>query len=176
MNEELKTQNLDNNTKDATQEISEEEKARFSELCQMAFDFARNNEHETLSRMIDAGLSPNLTNEKGDSLLMLASYNASFETTKMLLKKGAEVDKKNDRGQTPLAGVAFKGNLEIVKLLVENGANIDENNGLGMTPYSFAVMFGRSEVASYFANKSKNKSLFKKLSVKILNLFRKNKI
>ncbi|MCZ6111310.1 ankyrin repeat domain-containing protein [Campylobacter ureolyticus] len=176
MNEEIKTQNLDESPKYATQEISQEEKARFNELCQMAFDFARNNEFETLSKMIDAGLSPNLTNEKGDSLLMLASYNGSFETTKMLLEKGAEVDKKNDRGQTPLAGVAFKGNLEIVKLLVENGANIDENNGLGMTPYSFAVMFGRSEVTSYLASKSKNKSLFKKLSVKILNLFRKNKI
>ncbi|EPH10046.1 hypothetical protein HMPREF9309_00351 [Campylobacter ureolyticus ACS-301-V-Sch3b] len=36
-----------------------------------------------------------------------------------------------------------------------------------MTPYSFAVMFGRGEVASYLASKSENKSLFKKLSVKI---------
>lgn len=173
MNE--KTKNLNENFSDKTSKnnITQEEKARFNELCLMTFDFARQNEVDTLSKMIDAGLSPNLTNEKGDSLLMLASYNGSFETAKMLLEKGAEVDKKNDRGQTPLAGVAFKGNLEIVKLLVENGANIDENNGLGMTAYSFAVMFGRSEVASYLASKSKNKSLFKKISLKFLNLFRK---
>lgn len=155
-------------------EISDEEKARFDELCQMALNFARTNEYETLGKMIDSGLDVNLSNDKGDTLLMLASYNGSFETTKMLLEKGALVDKKNDRGQTPLAGVAFKGNLEIVKLLVENGANIDENNGLGMTPYSFAVMFGRSEVASYLESKSKNKSLFKKLSSKLLNLFKKS--
>lgn len=100
MNEEIK--NIKDTTYNANKNVSQEEKARFNELYQMAFDFARNNEFETLLKMIDAGLSPNLTNEKGDSLLMLASYDGSFETTKMLLEKGAEVDKKNDRGQTHL--------------------------------------------------------------------------
>ena len=152
--------------------ISEDEKARFKELCLMAFDFARTDEFETLAKMIDAGLDVNLTNDKGDSLLMLASYNGPYNAAKMLLEKVANADQKNDRGQTPLAGVAFKGNLEIVKLLVEYGANIDENNGLGMTPSSFAVMFGRKEVAKFLVNKSKKQTIFRKISVKILNIFR----
>ena len=60
-------------------------------------------------------MSVNLTDHKGNTLLMLASYNGNFETTKMLLEYKAEVDRKMIEGQTPLAGVCFKGYFDIVK-------------------------------------------------------------
>ena len=142
-------------------EISLEEEKRFGELCNMAFNFARNNEFENLRIMIEAGLNVNLKTHRGDTLLMLAAYNNSLETAKMLLEKGAKVDEKND-----------KGYLDMAKLLVSNGANIDENNGLGMTPFSFAIMFGRKDVARYLMIHSKQ-SLFKKISFLILNLLKK---
>lgn len=154
-------------------DISKEEEKRYEELCGYAFNFARNDQVSDLEIMINAGLSPNLQNHKGDSLLMLAAYNGSFETTKMLINKGARVDERNDRGQTPLAGVCFKGNLDMVKLLVENGANIDANNGMGLTPYSFAVMFGKSDIAQYLLSKSQKRGILKILSAKILKLFAK---
>ncbi|AII14575.1 ankyrin domain protein [Campylobacter iguaniorum] len=153
--------------------ITQEEEKRYEELCGYAFNFARSNQTNDLEMMINAGLSPNLQNHKGDSLLMLAAYNGSYETTKMLISKGARVDDRNDRGQTPLAGVCFKGNLEMVKLLVESGADIDANNGMGLTPYSFAVMFGKTEIAQYLLIKSKKRSILKIISAKILRLFAK---
>ena len=58
--------------------------------------------------MLNAGLPVNLADAKGQTLLMLASYNGNLETTRMLLKHGADVDRRNDRGQTPLGGVAFR--------------------------------------------------------------------
>ena len=148
-----------------------EEEKRFAELCNMAFDFARNDECENLRIMIDAGLSVNLKTHRGDTLLMLAAYNNSLKTAAMLLQKGARVDEKNQRGQTPLAGVCFKGYLEMCELLVKNGANIDENNGLGMTPYTFAIMFGHKEIAEFLLSCSK-KSLLKRISLKILSIFK----
>lgn len=151
--------------------ITQAEEERYIQLCGYAFNFARNDDCVALEKMIDAGLSPNLKNHKGDSLLMLASYHGAVQTTKMLLQKGAEVDAYNDRGQTPLAGVCFKGNLEIVKLLVENGANIDANNGMGLTPYSFAIMFGRSEIAQYLLKAHPKPSLLKRISVGFLKIF-----
>lgn len=151
--------------------LSEQEEKRFSELCEMAFDFARNDECAKLESMINAGLSVNLKTHKGDTLLMLAAYNNALNTASMLLSKGARVDEKNDRAQTPLAGVCFKGHLKMCELLVAHGANVDENNGLGMTPFSFAVMFGRKDVAEFLLSRSK-KSLLKRLSVKLLNLFK----
>lgn len=90
-------------------EVSQEELKRYEELQILALDFARVGKTQDLKAMLEAGMSVNLTDHKGNTLLMLASYNGNFETTKMLLGYKAEVDKKNDRGQTPLAGVCFKG-------------------------------------------------------------------
>jgi ankyrin repeat protein len=126
--------------------ITEVEERRYVELQQMALDFAREGETEPLAAMLLHGLPPNLADAKGNSLLMLASYNGNLETGRMLLEYGAEVDSRNDRGQTPLGGVAFKGYEEIVTLLLEYGAAIDADNGGGMTPLMFAAMFGRSKV------------------------------
>lgn len=158
------------------QNLTQEEEKRYEELCAMAFNFARNDECENLKTMIEAGLSANLKNHKGDSLLMLASYHNALATAKMLLKYGARVDEKNDRGQTPLAGVCFKGYFDMAKLLVEHGANINENNGLGMTPFSFALMFARADIAQYFAEQTKM-SASRRLLLWFLSLFKKaNKI
>ncbi|AJC93616.1 ankyrin repeat domain-containing protein [Campylobacter volucris] len=151
-----------------------EEEQRIQELCTMAFDYARKNDLQNLKIMIETGLSVNLKNHKGDSLLMLASYHNSYDCAKFLLENGANVDEKNDKGQTPLAGVCFKGYLPMCKLLVKYGANIDENNGLGMTPFTFAVMFGRTDVVEFLSQNSK-KSFLKKISLFLLKIFKRNK-
>jgi ankyrin repeat protein len=127
-------------------EISISEERRYAELQSIALDFARKGETGPLEEMLRHGLPPNLADAKGNTLLMLASYNGWMETSRMLLKNGAEVDRRNDRGQTPLGGVAFKGYTDIVALLLQHGADIDADNGGGMTPLMFAAMFGRTTV------------------------------
>src|ERR1700677_2004418 len=97
--------------------ITETEEKRYVELQQMALDFARHGETNSLLEMLRHGLPVNLADAKGNSLLMLASYNGNLETTRMLLGCDAEVDRRNDRGQTPLGGAAFKGYEDIVSLL-----------------------------------------------------------
>jgi len=126
--------------------VTDAEEQRYAELQQMAFDFARNGETEPLVEMIQHGLPVNLADAKGNSLLMLASYNGNLETTRALLLARAEADRRNNRGQTPLGGAAFKGYEEIVTLLLEHNADIDADNGGGMTPLMFAAMFGRTKV------------------------------
>ena len=93
------------------------------EFAQMLFQLARDGETERLSAYVEAGVSPDLTNERGDALLMLAAYNGHPETVRALLRLGAEVDRANDRGQTPLAGAVFKGYGEVVRALFEAGAD-----------------------------------------------------
>lgn len=127
-------------------QITKIEEQRYAELQARAVELARLGETEPLREMIDHGLPVNLADAKGQSLLMLASYNGHAETTRMLLDAGAEVDRRNDRGQTPLGGVAFKGYREIAELLLERGADIEADNGGGMTPVLFAAMFGRHEL------------------------------
>jgi ankyrin repeat protein len=125
---------------------TEAEENRYAELQQMALDFARQGDTEMLDAMLRHGLPVNLADDRGNTLLLLASYHGHAQTTRMLLGHGADVDRRNDHGQTPLGGVAFKGYQEIAALLLQHGADIDADNGVGMTPIMFAAMFGRTKL------------------------------
>ncbi|CAD0013195.1 unnamed protein product [Aureobasidium pullulans] len=94
------------------------------ELAGKLFDFARQGKTDELAQYVSAGIPPNLTNSKGDTLLMLAAYHGQAETTKMLLDKGADPNVLNDRGQSPIAGAVFKGSDDVVKLLFERKADV----------------------------------------------------
>lgn len=128
-------------------QITPEEEARYEELQRMALEFAREGHTVALMAMVGAGMSVNLCDAKGNTLLMLCAYHNRLKTAEALLLRGANVDQKNDRGQTPLAGVCFKGYDAMASLLLTFGANPHENNGLGATPITFALLFGHRELA-----------------------------
>lgn len=129
--------------------LTQEEERRYAELQAMALDCARSGDSRLLAAMIDAGMPVNLSDAKGNSLLMLAAYHGHEETVRMLISHSAELDRRNDHGQTPLGGVAFKGNQKLTKLLVESGADMNGDNGGGRTPLMFSAMFGHKEIVAY---------------------------
>ncbi|KAK5741751.1 hypothetical protein LTR17_003742 [Elasticomyces elasticus] len=93
-------------------------------LATKLFDFSRQGKTAELRQYVTAGIPVNLTNHKGDTLLMLAAYHGHLETVSMLLELQADVNVLNERGQSPIAGAVFKGYPEIVKALVDGGADI----------------------------------------------------
>ena len=93
------------------------------ELATKIFDLARRGRTEELVAYVDAGVPADLTNDRGDSLVMLAAYHGHAEAVRALLARGADADRVNDRGQTPLAGAVFKGETDVVKALLEGGAD-----------------------------------------------------
>ncbi|MFH0516852.1 ankyrin repeat domain-containing protein [Streptomyces sp. M41] len=117
------------------------------ELATKIFDLARQGQTEPLVAYVDAGVPANLTNDRGDSLVMLAAYHGHADAVRALLERGAEADRVNDRGQTPLAGAVFKGETEVIKVLLESGA--DPAAG---TPSAVdtARMFGKTELVELF--------------------------
>jgi ankyrin repeat protein len=117
------------------------------ELATKIFDLARQGRTDELVAYVDAGVPVNLTNDRGDSLVMLAAYHGHADAARALLARGAEADRINDRGQTPLAGAVFKGETDVVKALLEAGA--DPAAG---TPSAVdtARMFARTEVLELF--------------------------
>ena len=124
----------------------------------MALDAARTGNDELLAPMLAAGMPVNLADEKGNNLLMLASYHGNLETTRLLLRAGASPDQRNARNQTPLAGVAFKGDLAAVKLLIENGADPNADQGGGRLPIHFAALFGHDLIVNYLEKFSRTSS------------------
>ena len=93
-------------------------------LATKLFDFARQGKTPELQQYISAGIPINLTNDKGDTLLMLASYHGHTEAVNMLLQKGADANVLNARGQSPIAGAVFKGHDDVVRALYAKGADI----------------------------------------------------
>ncbi|MFI6340391.1 ankyrin repeat domain-containing protein [Streptomyces sp. NPDC050535] len=117
------------------------------ELATRIFDLARRGETEALVAYVDAGVPANLTNDRGDSLVMLTAYHGHADAVRALLERGAEADRINDRGQTPLAGAVFKGEEAVIRALLDAGA--DPAAG---TPSAVdtARMFGRAELLELF--------------------------
>ncbi|KOU81206.1 MULTISPECIES: ankyrin repeat domain-containing protein [Streptomyces] len=120
------------------------------ELATKIFDLARQGESARLAAYLDAGVPANLTNDRGDTLVMLAAYHGHAETVTALLARGAEADRANDRGQTPLAGAVFKGEEAVIRALLAGGA--DPNAG---TPSAVdtARMFAKADLLELFGAK-----------------------
>ncbi|MFR9799623.1 ankyrin repeat domain-containing protein [Streptomyces sp. MS06] len=117
------------------------------ELATRIFDLARQGRTEELVAYVDAGVPADLTNDRGDSLVMLAAYHGHAGAVRALLDRGAHADRANDRGQTPLAGAVFKGEEQVIKALLEGGA--DPAAG---TPSAVdtARMFGKTDLLALF--------------------------
>ncbi|MDX2729705.1 MULTISPECIES: ankyrin repeat domain-containing protein [Streptomyces] len=120
------------------------------ELATKVFDLARRGETETLAAYVDAGVPANLTNDRGDSLVMLAAYHGHAEAVTALVGRGADPDRANDRGQTPLAGAVFKGEDAVIEALLAAGA--DPAAG---TPSALdtARMFGKADLLELFGSR-----------------------
>ena len=95
------------------------------ELAGRMFDLARGGHTEELAAYVDAGVPANLTNDKGDTLLILAAYHGHPETVGALLARGADHSRANDRGQTALAAAVFRQSAETVSMLLAAGADPD---------------------------------------------------
>ena len=123
------------------------------------FDHARSGQTEELAQAVATGLPPNLRNDKGDTLVMLASYHGHADTVRRLLAAGADPSISNDRGQTPLAGACFKGDADVVCALLDGGAAVDGHGGDGRTPLMTAAMFNRMDVLELLLDRGADPSL-----------------
>ncbi|MEX5255665.1 ankyrin repeat domain-containing protein [Kocuria arenosa] len=123
----------------ATPQLTEEEMAYVLSL----FEMARTGDTEHLLPAVRAGVPANLTNSKGDTLLVLAAYHQREETVAALLEAGADPDRVNDNGQTALMSAVFRGNETIVRTLLEAGAS---QTAGAHSALDFARVFERTDL------------------------------
>ncbi len=95
------------------------------EFAHRMFEAARNGWDADLEQNLEAGLPPNLTNDKGDTLLMLAAYHDHPDAVRVLLDAGADTARSNDRGQTALGAAVFRQSEVNVRALLAAGADPD---------------------------------------------------
>jgi len=115
------------------------------ELAHWLLDQARAGAAERLADFADHGMPVDLTDARGNTLLMLAAYHGHPATVRVLAERGADVDARNDRGQTPLAAAVFKGSVDVVQVLVAAGADPDLGSPSARASAEF---FERAEIAA----------------------------
>jgi ankyrin repeat protein len=107
------------------------------------FDMARNGETERLLALVDQGLPADLTDAKGDTLMILAAYKDQDAIVRGLVERGADVNRLNDKGQGALTCAVFRQNEPLTRFLLEHGADprLGAQNALAVTD-----MFGLPEL------------------------------
>jgi len=120
------------------------------------FDVARRGDAAMLDTLLHKGLPPNLRNDKGDTLVMLASYHGHADAVRVLLEHKADPDLRNDNGQTPIAGAAFKGYKPVIETLLAHGADVEGASPDGRTALMIAAMFNRVEMVEFLISKDAN--------------------
>lgn len=119
------------------------------EILQNMFACVRQGATEQLEVLLRRGVPANLLNQKGDSLIMLASYHGHLGAARLLLSHGADPDLFNDQGQSPLMGAVFKGNLLMAELLLTCGAHVNSAAPDGKTALMTAAMFNRTDMVEF---------------------------
>lgn len=120
------------------------------DLANRLFTMARSGDAAMLAEYLDSGVPVNMSNQSGDTLVMLASYHGHLDVVRLLIDRGADVNQANDKGQTPLAGVVFKMHDDVLDALLAAGA---DPTGGSPTAVETAEMFGREDLVDRFQRK-----------------------
>lgn len=135
-----------------------------AKLQAMYFDAARQGDIATLQTYYEAGLNPNVADEKGYTAIILSAYHGHTEAVKFLLSnKHVNPCQEDNTGNTALMGAIFKGNFGAIKALIKADCDIDQVNASGQTALMFATLFNRTntinELSAAGANiKAKDKA------------------
>lgn len=101
----------------------------------------------------------NITDSRGFTPLIFATYFNNAAATEMLLQHGAKVDAQDASGNTALLGVCFKGNTELAALLLKHKANINAQNKMGTTPLIFAVSYDQKAIVELLLANGADKTI-----------------
>nr|XP_020465239.1 protein phosphatase 1 regulatory subunit 16A [Monopterus albus]XP_020465240.1 protein phosphatase 1 regulatory subunit 16A [Monopterus albus] len=87
-----------------------------------------------IQALVQSGAELNTQDEKGATLLHIASANGYMSVAELLLENRAEVDVKDSDGWTPLHAASCWGQIQMVELLIAHGASLNTKSLLEETP------------------------------------------
>jgi ankyrin repeat protein len=106
------------------------------------------DDNATLAALLDAGLSIELPDDSGFTLLDSAVIANRIDAARLLIARGANVNAVDKNGMTPLLFAASidYGDSAMVELLVKSGANRQARTKDGLTAVELAHKYEHSHV------------------------------
>lgn len=94
---------------------------------------AESGDTSKVAESLNQGIGINVTDEHGQTALMLAADGGHVGTVKLLLQHGASPDLQNRLGGTALMLASFNGHIEVVTELLKAGADVNAKSKNGYT-------------------------------------------
>ena len=94
---------------------------------------AESGDTAKIAESLNQGIDVNVTDEHGQTALMVAADEGHVDTVKLLLQHKASPDLQNRLGGTALMLACFKGHLEVVTELLKAGADVNTKSNDGYT-------------------------------------------
>lgn len=105
----------------------------------------------TVQKLLARGVDPNLVDNRGDPMLVVALREKSTKAAAALIKaKNIDFDKTNPAGENPLMMASLQGELDMVKLMVDGMEA--EVNKKGWAPLHYAATNGHNDVVKYLVD------------------------
>lgn len=93
--------------------------------------FFRDGRINVIKELLKRGLNPNIRNDDGNTLLIIASKQGYLNIVKELLRYGADINSTDDKGNTALVWACVEDYRDIIHELLSHGAdpNIRDDKG-----------------------------------------------
>ena len=102
----------------------------------VVFSQARNGRLKRLEESLNMGFPVDKEDEKGNTLLSLASQNLNQKLCEILISRNADINHRNAQGNTPLHfAMAYDSEGTLAEYLIQQGADDTIENALGCTAY-----------------------------------------
>jgi small GTP-binding protein len=129
------------------------------------FSYQFLNDDEWTQLLNKSNFNTEVTDEHGQTPLIITIGYGCLKSAKLLIEKGANVNASDSDGVTPLIKAANNRCVEIVKLLIEKGANVNASDSDGVTPLIKAANNGSVEIVKLLIEKGANVNAFDKNGV-----------
>ncbi|EKJ74356.1 hypothetical protein FPSE_05427 [Fusarium pseudograminearum CS3096] len=139
--------------------LNDTDKIKVTFLRTACFLAVENGKHEAILSFLNFGVSPNLTNLQGQSLLHRATWRGDYKLVEILIEHGANVDQRDHNGRTPLLGNAGLKRKRVLKLLISHGADINLRQREGCHELYEAAVFGAINAVDFFLEQGVDPSI-----------------
>ena len=108
----------------------------------------RDGDVEVVKLFLDAGMSPDSTDENGPIALMTAAIKNDSALAQVLIDHGANVNIQTKDGESPLMVAALMGATDTVRVLIKAGADLNAKDNRGETPLAHARSHSHTDVVN----------------------------